>query len=204
MSVAASVKVLANSRVTAFEPAASVRLAGLVVTLGGRLRSATATSSPSTAPGAITMPAPLSRSVPTASMSRTAVVAVIAVRELRQGYLLRAPGSLDHQGREGRCVWSRSRCAAERREAGRRGRHTRGGREVGLLQDLSTGGREVPCRDRRTVRLEEDSARPVRTVRSDRLRPGEDTAGAARGPHINLTNTHRVLRRRVPPRVAGG
>ena len=60
--------------VIAADPGMTVRSATALATVGARLRSAAATSTASTAPGAITMPAPESRSTPSASMSRAAPV----------------------------------------------------------------------------------------------------------------------------------
>ena len=64
--------------VTASAPGSNARSAGGLATVGARLRSATATSTASTAPGAITMPAPDAASWPGAMMSRA--LPVIAVR----------------------------------------------------------------------------------------------------------------------------
>ena len=64
--------------VTAAAPSAKVRSSSAVSTVGAWLRFATATSTASTAPGAITMPAPESRSTPVASMSSAAPVMAVS------------------------------------------------------------------------------------------------------------------------------
>ena len=76
--VSGSANTPATSIVTASPPGASVRSATVPSTVGAWLRSAAATSTASTAPGAITIPAPESLSTPVASMSSAAPV--IAVR----------------------------------------------------------------------------------------------------------------------------
>ena len=185
--------------VIAADPGITVRSATALATVGARLRSAAATSTASTAPGAITMPAPESRSTPSASMSRAAPV--IPVRSRASVRRAGPPAASSSRAPIAAACGAAADVPQKYEKPGVAvDTHVAAARSgfcstFPPFDEKSPGVIAVPSDSKKTRRG------PVRAVRLHGLRAVEEAAGVI---HVDCRDADGVLRRRVAPHVAGG